>query len=107
MRKSRGQTLLLFALTMLLLVLMVAMTLSMGTRTKEKMELQTAADAAAWNGAVATARTFNSIAVMNRVQVAHAVSTLGTLSLISWATLYWKHTANAAKLFQRMAAPYA
>ncbi|MFL5318479.1 MAG: pilus assembly protein TadG-related protein [Myxococcaceae bacterium] len=107
MRRSRGQTLLLFAMTMLLIALMVAMTLSMGSRTKEKMELQTAADAAAWNGAVATARTFNSIAVMNRVQVAHAVSTLGTLSLISWATLYWKHTSNAAKLFQKMAAPYA
>lgn len=103
---KRGQTLVLFCLTLLLLVLMVAMTLSMGSRTKEKMELQTAADAAAYNGAVATARTFNSISVMNRVQAAHAISTLGTLSLISWSTLYWKHADNAAKLFRLMAFPY-
>ncbi len=103
---SRGQTLVLFALTMLLLVVMVCMTLSMGSKVKERMELQTLADASAYSSAVATARTFNAVAVMNRVQVAHAVSTLGTLSLISWSTLYWKHADNAAKLFQMMAVPY-
>lgn len=107
MSRSRGQTMLLFALTMFVIVLMAMMTLSMGSRVKDRMELQSAADAAAYNSAVATARAFNSVAVMNRVQVAHAVSTLGTLSLISWSTLYWKHADNAAKLFKKMAMPYA
>ncbi|GHG73024.1 hypothetical protein GCM10012319_19510 [Comamonas sp. KCTC 72670] len=103
----RGQTLVLFALTMLLMVVMVSMTLSMGAKVKERMELQTLADATAYSSAVTTARAFNAVAVMNRVQVAHAVSTLGTLSLISWSTLYWKHADNAAELFRLMAAPYA
>ncbi len=102
----RGQTLVLFSVTMLLLVVMVCMTLSMGAKVKERMELQTLADASAYSSAVATARTLNAVAVMNRVQVAHAVSTLGTLSLISWSTLYWKHADNAAALFRMMAAPY-
>jgi hypothetical protein len=105
--KSRGQTLVLFSLTLLLLVVMVCMTLSMGAKVKERMELQTLADASAYSSAVATARAFNAVAVMNRVQVAHAVSTLGTLSLISWSTLYWKHADNAATLFQMMAVPYS
>lgn len=104
---ARGQTLVLFALTLLLLTVMVCMTLSMGSKVKERMELQTLADASAYSSAVATARAYNAVAVMNRVQVAHAVSTLGTLSLISWSTLYWKHADNAAKLFQLMAVPYA
>jgi hypothetical protein len=104
---SRGQTLVLFALTVLLLVVMVCMTLSMGAKVKERMELQTLADASAYSSAVATARALNAVAVMNRVQVAHAVSTLGTLSLISWSTLYWKHADNAAELFRLMAVPYA
>lgn len=103
----RGQTLLLFALMSLVMVLMVCMTLAIGSRTKERMELQTLADAAAYSQAVATARSFNAISVMNRVQVAHAVSTLGTLSLISWSTLYAKHAQNAAKLFTLMTIPYA
>lgn len=103
---SRGQTLVLFTLTLLLLVVMVCMTLGMGSKVKERMELQTLADASAYSSAVATARAFNAVAVLNRVQVAHAVSTLGTLSLISWSTLYWKHADNAASLFRRMAAPY-
>lgn len=104
---SRGQTLVLFALTLVLLVVMVCMTLSMGARVKERMELQTLADASAYSSAVATARAFNAVAVMNRVQVAHAVSTLGTLSLISWSTLYWKHADNAGALFRLMTVPYA
>ncbi|WP_208721126.1 pilus assembly protein TadG-related protein [Corallococcus aberystwythensis] len=104
---TRGQTLVLFALTLLLLTVMVCMTLSMGSKVKERMELQTLADASAYSSAVATARAYNAVAVMNRVQVAHAVSTLGTLSLISWSTLYWKHADNAATLFQLMAVPYA
>lgn len=104
---SRGQTLVLFSLTLLLLVVMVCMTLSMGSKVKERMELQTLADASAYSSAVATARAFNAVAVMNRVQVAHAVSTLGTLSLISWSTLYWKHADSAGAIFRLMAVPYA
>ncbi|MFN0062388.1 MAG: TadE/TadG family type IV pilus assembly protein [Myxococcaceae bacterium] len=80
----RGQTMALFALSMLLLVFMVMITLSLGTRVKERIELQTVADAAAYSGAVMTARTYNTIAVLNRVNIAHMVAAAGTQSLNSW-----------------------
>ncbi|MFP2910410.1 pilus assembly protein [Pyxidicoccus sp. 3LFB2] len=79
----RGQALVLFALTLLLLTLMVLMTLGFGMRAKERVEIQMAADAAAYSQAVVTARTFNAIAVMNRAQVAHMVAMAGTQALIS------------------------
>src|SRR6185436_13850654 len=68
---NRGQTLALFSLTCLLIALMVLVTLSLGAKVRDRMDLQTVADAAAYSNAIATARTLNSIAVMNRVQVAH------------------------------------
>ncbi|WP_338871188.1 pilus assembly protein [Myxococcus stipitatus] len=83
LRSSRGQALVLFALTLLLLALMVLMTLGFGMRAKERVEIQMAADAAAYSQAVATARTFNAISVMNRAQVAHMVAMAGTQALIS------------------------
>jgi hypothetical protein len=82
-RVRRGQALVLFALTLLLLTLMVLMTLGFGMRAKERVEIQMAADAAAYSQAVVTARTFNAIAVMNRAQVAHMVAMAGTQALIS------------------------
>ena len=84
----RGQTMVLFALTLLLLVLMVMMTLSIGAKAKEKMELQTMADAAAYSNAVATARTFNSVSLMNRALMGHMVAMTGVESLISWSGHY-------------------
>ena len=40
-----------------------------------------------------------TVAVMNRVNVAHTVSTIGTLSLISWVTLYYNHATNVRDLW--------
>ena len=44
---------------------------------------------------------------MNRVQVAHTVSTIATLSLISWATLYWRHAFTARNIYLTQAAIFA
>ena len=82
---GRGQALVLFSLTLLLLTLMVLMTLGFGMRAKERVEIQMAADAAAYSQAVSVARTFNAIAVMNRAQIAHMVAMAGTQSLISYS----------------------
>jgi hypothetical protein len=92
----RGQTLVVFTLTLLLLVLMVCMTLSIGTKVKEKMELETAADAAAYSQAVATARTYNSISVLNRALMSNMVAMAGVQSLISWSA-YYRGVLNEAK----------
>ncbi|MDC0712871.1 pilus assembly protein TadG-related protein [Stigmatella sp. ncwal1] len=85
--RSRGQALVLLCLTMLLITLMVCLTLSFSMRVREKMEAQSVADLAAYSGAVATARTFNSIALMRRAQTGHLVASSATMSLISWTSM--------------------
>src|SRR5690349_21720508 len=86
--RSRGQTLVLFVMTLLLLTLMVLLTISFGLRVRERMELQTLADAAAYSEAVAAARTFNVMAVMNRTEWSLLVAQSATQAYISWSTAY-------------------
>jgi hypothetical protein len=87
--RSRGQTLVLFSLTLLLLALMVTLTVSFGLRVRERMELQTIADAAAYSEAVASAHTFNVMAVMNRTEWSLLVAQSATQAYISWTSAYW------------------
>ncbi len=84
--RRRGQNLVLLALTMLLLVLMVTMTLGLGLRIRQKRELQALADAAAYSNAVMTARAFNNMALINRLQVSYWVAMAADQSLISWTS---------------------
>ncbi|MBN1203566.1 MAG: Tad domain-containing protein [Myxococcaceae bacterium] len=86
-----------FSLTMLLITLMVCLTLSFSMRIREKMEAQSVADLAAYSSAVATARTFNSIALMRRAQTAHLVAMSGVESLISWTSMM-RANLNAARV---------
>lgn len=94
--RPRGQTLVLFSLTLLLLALMVTLTVSFGLRVRERMELQTIADAAAYSDAVAAARTFNVMAVMNRTEWSLLVAQSATQAYISWTSAYWG-SINALK----------
>lgn len=73
---------------MLLVCVLVLMTLSLGSRIIEKNDLNHMADVAAYNQAVVTARTFNSISLINRTQVSHMVALAGVQSLISWTGAY-------------------
>lgn len=83
---QRGQTLVLFSVSMLALVVMVCVTLMIGMRVREKVELQTLADAGAYSSAVETARAYNQIAVWNRAQIAHMMTLAGVQSHISYAS---------------------
>jgi hypothetical protein len=103
----RGQTLVLFALTMLLMVLMVTMTLSIGMKTREKIELQTVADTAAYSNAVVTARTFNGISLLNRALVGNMVAMTGVQSLISWSSYYRASLHGVSKAYNMPLAFYA
>ncbi|MCY1073393.1 pilus assembly protein TadG-related protein [Archangium lansingense] len=105
--RRRGQTLVVFSLSLLLLVLMVTMTLSIGVKAKEKMELQTLADAAAYSNAVATARAFNSISLMNRALMGTMVAMTGVESLISWSSYYRASIHGAANAYDVPFAAYA
>lgn len=93
MSAPRGQNLVLLSLTMLFLVLMVTITIGLGLRIRQKHELQNLADAAAYSNAVMTARTFNNMAVVNRLQVSYWVAMAADESLISW-TSYAHAMAN-------------
>ena len=99
-RARRGQSLVLFSLCVMLLALMVFLTVGIGVRIREKIELQTVADTAAYSNAVVTARTFNAIAVINRAEIAHAVAILGAQSLISWTTLFRSTLQVGADTFE-------
>ena len=88
MRRPRGQTLLLFSLSLLLLTLMVLMTIGLGVRLHERTEQQVVADAAAYSQAVVTARTFNAVASLNRALIAQLSAVAAAQSLLSWAGYY-------------------
>lgn len=91
--RRRGQNLVLLALTMLALVLMVTMTVGLGLRIRQKRELQQLADASAYSNAVMTARTFNNMALLNRLQVSYWVAMAADQSLLSW-TAYARAMGN-------------
>lgn len=90
----RGQALVMSALGMVLLVLMVTMTLSFGTRAKAKMEVQVVADQAAYSTAVAVARSYNVLALTNRVIMAHMTAMLGVQSAISFSSVWYAIVAQ-------------
>jgi hypothetical protein len=79
---------------MLLVTLMVLVTLGIAQRIRENHELNDLADAAAYSSAVANARAFNDIAILNRLEVSYWVSMAANESLISW-TSYTRALWNA------------
>ncbi|WP_224372209.1 pilus assembly protein TadG-related protein [Hyalangium versicolor] len=93
----RGQSLLLLCLALLFLVLMVCLTLSFSMKMRDKMETQNVADLAAYSGAVATARTFNSVALTRRAQTGHLVAITSVMSLISWTSMV-RADLNSARM---------
>ncbi len=86
MSAPRGQNLVLLSLTMLFLALMVTMTIGLGLRIRQRHELQNLSDAAAYSNAIMTARTFNNMAVINRLEVSYWVAMAADESLISWTS---------------------
>jgi hypothetical protein len=84
----RGQALVMFAMFLLVLVLLVMATMSLSRLTQQKMEMQVANDTAAYSQAVATARAFNSVALLNRAQLATMVALAGVDSAVSFGGSY-------------------
>ncbi len=104
----RGQSLVLLALTLLLLTLMVLMTISIGVTAARRADLNDAADAAAYSSAVATARTFNTAAVLNRAIIAHYVTMAGVQAQLAYGSsgaAYFDLAATQFRMFD-MVGPY-
>lgn len=102
MREARGQTLVLAAVTLLLLVVMACITVSVGVHVKRKLELQTVADAAAYSNAVATARAYNTVSLLNRTMLSHWVAASGIQGLIAYTSTYQAYLRGYAELVKQM-----
>src|SRR3954470_21603281 len=87
-RTRRGQTLVLLALTTLLCALMVMMTLSIASHVRDRIELQMLADASAYSNAVATARSYNTAALLNRTMVSQWAAMCGVGALHAWGSMH-------------------
>ena len=66
------------------MALMVLATMNLGQAVHQKIKLQNTADSAAYSLAAMEARTFNYIAFLNRVQIAHYNTALAIQSLSTW-----------------------
>ncbi len=104
---SRGQTLVFTALFALLLTLAVFLTFSIGIRTREKIRMQTMADAAAYSNAVTEARAFNFYAWSNRAIVSHMVSVLSVAAHQSYVSWYEDNMAATMHTFYKIEADFA
>jgi hypothetical protein len=84
-REEEGQALVLAAVFGLVLMLCVLSTVHVGRTVYEKMQLQNAADAAAYSQAALEARVLNFTAYTNRAMVVHYASILAATAYLTWA----------------------
>jgi len=83
-RREEGQALPLASVGILVMALGVLATLNLGQAVHEKIKLQNTADSAAYTLAAMEARTFNYIAFLNRVQIAHYNTAMVVQSFNTW-----------------------
>lgn len=81
---EEGQTLVLAALFGLVLMLCVLGTVNLGRAVYDKVQLQAAADSAAYSEAAVEARVMNFTAYTNRAMVVHYASLMAATSYLSW-----------------------
>jgi hypothetical protein len=79
-----GQTLVLAAIFGLVLMLCVLGTVNLGRAVYDKVQLQAAADEAAYSQAAVEARVMNYTAYTNRAMVVHYASIMAATSYLSW-----------------------
>ena len=81
---EEGQTLVLAALFGLVLMLCVLGTVNLGRAVYDKVQLQAAADSAAYSEAAVEGRVMNFTAYTNRAMVVHYASLMAATSYLSW-----------------------
>ncbi len=89
--RTRGQTLVLACVTMLVLALMLMLSLNITNAIHEKIRVQNHADAQAYSIAVLEARAYNSIAYSNR---AIAAAFVAQMSVHAWMAIATQAAAN-------------
>jgi hypothetical protein len=88
-RDEEGQALVLGAIFGLILALCVLSTVGLGRAVYDKVQLQTAADAAAYSQAAVEARVLNFTAYTNRAMVVHYASIMAASAYLTWIHFLW------------------
>ena len=88
-RSEEGQALVLAAVFGLVLMLCVLGTVNLGRAVYDKVQLQAAADSAAYSQAALEARVLNFTAYANRAMVAHYASVMAATSYLTWLHFIW------------------
>src|SRR6202171_4901294 len=86
---EEGQALVLAAIFGLVLMLCVLGTVNLGRAVYDKVQLQAAADSAAYSEAAIEARVMNFTAYTNRAMVVHYASVMAATSYLTWIHFLW------------------
>jgi Putative Flp pilus-assembly TadE/G-like len=100
-----GQALVLGAVFGLVLMLCVLSTVNLGRAVHAKIQLQTAADAAAYSQAAVEARVLNFTAYTNRAMVVHYASIMAAAAYLTWVHFLWAAIDPALSILRNV--PYA
>lgn len=103
-RPARGQALVLAMVALLVLCVGVIVLFNTGIAVNKKTQLVDTADAAAYSVAVQQARAFNTIAYLNRAQVANEVSVAQMVSIYSWMGYIQSGSSHMAKVLKLIGA---
>ena len=104
-RDEDGQVLVLGAIFCLVLAVCMLSTVNLGRAVYEKVQLQTAADAAAYSQAAVEARVLNFTAYTNRAMVVHYASIMAAAAYLSWVHFLWAAIDPALSVLRNV--PYA
>jgi hypothetical protein len=88
-RSEEGQTLVLAAVFGLVLMVCVLGTVNLGRAVYDKVQLQSAADSAAYSQAAVEARVMNFTAYTNRAMVVHYASLMAATSYLTYLHFEW------------------
>ena len=102
---EEGQVLVLGAIFGLVLMLCVLSTVNLGRAVYAKVQLQTAADAAAYSQAAVEARVLNFTAYTNRAMVVHYASIMAAAAYLAWVHFLWAAIDPVLSLLKNV--PYA
>jgi hypothetical protein len=97
-RSEEGQALVLAAIFGLVLMLCVLGTVNLGRAVYDKVQLQAAADSAAYSEAAVEARVFNFTAYSNRAMVVHYASLMAATSYLTYLHFEWPFLKAALDL---------
>ena len=102
---EEGQVLVLGAIFGLVLMLCVLSTVNLVRAVYAKVQLQTAADAAAYSQAAVEARVLNFTAYTNRAMVVHYASIMAAAAYLAWVHFLWAAIDPVLSLLKNV--PYA